>query len=132
MNKQPIETIGGNARADRIRDVFRKYLKPAAATAAVLTLAAFAFKSAATADPSASSPTSTQNVNVVNTPTVNVGTIPAVTLSSSATVKVGNTSANPVPSFDVEKLARIPYQSKRSFGGCMNVPCGLYLSGVPT
>src|SRR5947207_14927602 len=102
------------------------------AIAAAMTLAVSAAGSAAAAEPNQNSPTNTTlNVNVVNTPTVNVGSMPAVTLSGSATVKIGNTSANPVPSLDVEKLARIPYQSFRNFSGCGSPPCGQYLAAIP-
>ena len=40
---------------------------------------------------------------------------------TAAMVQVVNTSANPVPSTDVEKLARIPYQSTYRTTTCVNV-----------
>src|SRR5438552_1402331 len=107
MNEQAIETIGRKAPVLAMGTTFRNHLRPAAIAAAAIILVVSAARPATAADPTPNAPTSsTQNVNVVNTPTVNVGTMPAVTLSASSTVKVGNTSANPVPSLDVEKLAR--------------------------
>jgi hypothetical protein len=86
--------------------------------------------------PAAAAPTSsTQNVNVVNTPTVNVGNTPAVTISGTPAVSanVSNTKANPLPSEDVEKLARVPYSSLVSATSCSgSALCGMYIGPVPT
>jgi hypothetical protein len=84
----------------------------------------------------------TQNVNVVNTPTVNVGTLPAVTLNGTPTVNVGSlpavtvtgtptvTVGNTVHVVDVERLARIPYQSTQfTVGGCIS--CQLSFTAAP-
>jgi len=66
------------------------------------------------------SPTTAQNVNVVNTPsvtigntpTVNVGTMPAVTLSGTPTVNIGTTGGT-VPVKSVENPARQPFAVHR-------------------
>jgi hypothetical protein len=95
--------------------------------------------------PQASSAPIASNVNVVNTPSVNVKTMPAVTLSgtptvnvgslppvtgsvsitnspsvtgtvnigNSPTVQVGNTKSSPANALDVERAARIPYESSQ-------------------
>jgi hypothetical protein len=60
---------------------------------------------------------SATNVNVVNTPSVNVDTLPAVTLSGTPTFQVGNTKSNPVNALDVERAARIPYESIQTMQG---------------
>lgn len=137
MKKQTFELIGGVA-APRGAAICRfKLPLPAAA----LILAAWGAQGLTAGPP----PSGTQSVDVINTPTVNVGTLPAVTLSgtptvnvgntptvtlggtptvnlgASSTVKVGNTLASPVPGVDTEKLARIPYQSLVSgFSGAPN------------
>jgi hypothetical protein len=85
MKNQSIVIIGGIIPAAG-RTAFR-VLKPAAAAMAALILALSAAESAAAADPNVSSQnTSTQNVNVVNTPTVTVGSLPPVSLSGTPTV----------------------------------------------
>src|SRR5258707_199610 len=53
--------------------------------------------------------TTTQNVNVVNTPTVNVGTLPAVSLAGSPTVTVSSTAAAPLLVRDADYATRRPY-----------------------
>lgn len=80
---------------------------------------------------------SASNVIVVNTPNVNVKTLPAVTLSgtptvnvssmpalsgnvnitNSPTVQVGNTKSSPANALDVERAARIPYESSQQMIG---------------
>jgi hypothetical protein len=66
------------------------------------------------------SPSTTQNVNVVNTPSVSV----------SGSVTVGNTAAQPVPGVDVERLARIPYQKvvAMASASCGVGSCGANIS----
>jgi len=49
----------------------------------------------------------------------------------SSPVTVFNTSSNPVQGVDVEKLARIPYQSNSAAGGCAGNTCLYVFSAAP-
>src|SRR5260370_42650707 len=118
-------------RTRRNEMTYKKILKTAAAMAAIAIATYVASSGICLAQGNSGGPAaptnSTQNVNVVNTPTVslsgtptvNVGTMPAVSLSgtpavnvaNSPTVHVGNTLSGPVPALDAEKVSRIPYQS---------------------
>jgi hypothetical protein len=73
----------------------------------------------------------TPSVNVANssipvTGTVGLSGTPSVNVANSSipvtgTVGIGNTNSNPVQTVDVEKLARIPYQSSYRTTTCTNV-----------
>jgi hypothetical protein len=111
MKRQTIATLGGSAACRST--AFRTF--KSAATAAVVILAV-STTGIARADQNQQP---TQSVNVVNTPTV--------TISGTPTVKatVANTASNPVPSLDLAKVSRIPYEStKQPFSTCTSV--GVY------
>lgn len=108
------------------------------------TMAVFSVASAASAAQTTAPTNSTQNVNVVNTPTVNVGTLPAVnigntpavtlsgtptvnigtmpavSLSGAPSVTIGNTSLQPVPVKEavfeiVELIFDLPFSAGAAF-----------------
>jgi len=59
----------------------------------------------------------TPSVNVTNTPNVNVTSMPSITITGSPTVQVGNSRSNPANALDVERVARIPYESTQTCEG---------------
>ena len=105
------------------------------------TMAVFSLASAASAAQPTAPTNTTQNVNVVNTPTVNVGTLPAVnigntpavtlsgtptvnigtmpavSLSGTPSVTIGNTSLQPVPVKEpVYEILDLPFDLPFSAG----------------
>ncbi len=91
MSKQAIETLGVSARAIRRGGALRG-LKSVAAAAAALSFIALAAAAGTlqAQTKAAGTNTVTQNVNVVNTPTVKIGMMPAVSLNGTPTVNVGS------------------------------------------
>jgi len=73
-----------------------------------VTAAAEALEAQTKPAASGTTTTSTQNVNVVNTPTVNVGTMPAVSISGTPTVNVNSLPAVNVNSLPPVSLAGTP------------------------
>jgi hypothetical protein len=74
---------------------------------------------------SGDAPTTTiQNVAVVNTPTVNVGTMPAVTLAGTPAVSVSTSAAAPLSVRDADYANRRPYALFQS--GAVPSSSGLY------
>jgi len=93
MSKQAIETLGVGAPAISTAAAIHALRSVAAAAAAlIITLSVEAGTLQAQVKP-AGNTTATQNVNVVNTPTVNVGAMPAVSLNGTPTVNVGSMPA---------------------------------------
>ena len=97
MNKQAVETTGGSAPSMSLNAAFRRFKPAVTILAAVLTISAAGTLSAQSSQ-SVPKPAVNQtpaggnsmNVNVVNTPTVNVGSLPSVTISGTPTVAVGS------------------------------------------
>jgi hypothetical protein len=88
--------------------------------------------------PDNSAPTTAQNVNVVNTPsvtigntpTVTVGSMPAVTLSGTPTVNIG-TTASTVPVKSVENPARQPFSVHRDVTVPQNALANFEMVQIP-
>src|SRR5215469_15466101 len=95
-------TVSNQEIANSRNRAFGKSFKFAATGAAVMILMIFAAGSAI-AGPG--SPSGTQNVDVVNTPTVNVGNTPSVSISGTPTVNAAAIIAAPGPLTNVGRLA---------------------------
>ena len=114
MQKEAIETIRVKTG---INLVFHRSKSLAALSAALMLAMSGAelLRADTGSGPNPSSPTSsTQNVNVVNTPTVNVGSLPVVTIGGTPAVHVANTSAAPAVISAIDDPGRVAYQSQKS------------------
>jgi hypothetical protein len=122
-----------NNMKNGMRTSLGKHLKSAAATAAAIILAAWAAGPAAAAAAAAAPnpPTSTQNVNVVNTPTVNVGNTPTVTLANGASVGINGTAVFR----NIDEPGRSPYQAQVTGTSSVNCSggfsCSFTFTAVP-
>jgi hypothetical protein len=128
MTNHTAESIGGSVHRIAMQAILRKSKRVAGIAIALI----FAVSTAAAGNPTEVNIVNTPTVNVGNTPTVNIGA-GSVAISNTPTVTLSNTTTNPVPALDVERAARLPYQSFYDMNVCSGiVPCGFTFASVPS